>query len=75
MFVLLQSQTYNYTNIIIQTIILMKLKSDRIETLKMLISSNEMGSQEEVLEALAKEGYQVTQATLSRDFKDRKSVV
>ena len=47
----------------------MKLKSDRIETLKMLISSNEMGSQEEVLEALAKEGYQVTQATLSRDFK------
>ena len=50
----------------------MKLKSDRIETLKMLISSNEMGSQEEVLEALAKEGYQVTQATLSRDFKQLK---
>lgn len=50
----------------------MKLKSDRIETLKMLISSNEMGSQEEVLEALSKEGYQVTQATLSRDFKQLK---
>lgn len=50
----------------------MKLKSVRIETLKMLISSNEMGSQEEVLEALAKEGYQVTQATLSRDFKQLK---
>ena len=50
----------------------MKLKSDRIETLKMLISSNEMGSQEEVLEALAKEGYQVTQATVSRDLRELK---
>ena len=50
----------------------MKLKSDRIETLKMLISSQELGSQDEVLEALAKEGYQVTQATLSRDFKQLK---
>ena len=50
----------------------MKLKSDRIEVLKMLISSNDLGSQEEVLEALAKEGFQVTQATLSRDFKQLK---
>ena len=47
----------------------MKTKSDRIETLKMLISSNELGSQEEVLAALAQEGYVVTQATLSRDLK------
>ena len=38
----------------------MKLKSDRIETLKMLISSKELGSQEEVLTALAQEGYAVT---------------
>ena len=50
----------------------MKLKSDRIETLKMLISSKELGSQEEVLTALAQEGYAVTQATLSRDFKQLK---
>lgn len=50
----------------------MKLKSDRIETLKMLISSKELGSQDEVLEALSKEGFQVTQATLSRDFKQLK---
>ena len=50
----------------------MKLKSDRIETLKMLISSKELGSQDEVLAALAQEGYAVTQATLSRDFKQLK---
>lgn len=53
-------------------IAIMKLKSDRIETLKMLISSKELGSQEEVLSALAQEGYSVTQATLSRDFKQLK---
>ena len=50
----------------------MKLKSDRIETLKMLISSKELGSQDEVLAALAQEGFAVTQATLSRDFKQLK---
>lgn len=50
----------------------MKLKSDRIETLKMLISSKELGSQEELLEALREEGYSVTQATLSRDLKQLK---
>ena len=51
----------------------MKLKSDRIETLKMLISSKELGSQDEVLAALAQEGFAVTQATLSRDFKVAKA--
>lgn len=50
----------------------MKLKHDRIETLKMLISSKELGSQDEVLAALAEEGYRVTQATLSRDLKQLK---
>ena len=50
----------------------MKTKNDRIEMLKMLISSNELGSQEEVLNALAREGFKVTQATLSRDFKQLK---
>ena len=43
-----------------------------MEALKMLISSQELGSQEEVLQALAKEGYTVTQATLSRDLKQLK---
>lgn len=50
----------------------MKSKNDRIEMLKLLISSNELGSQDEVLTALAREGFKVTQATLSRDFKQLK---
>ena len=43
-----------------------------MKTLKMLISSMELGSQEEVLKALAKEGFTITQATLSRDLKQLK---
>lgn len=50
----------------------MKVKTNRMETLKMLISSHELSSQEEVLQALAKEGYKLTQATLSRDLKQLK---
>ena len=50
----------------------MKVKSSRLETLKMLISSHELSSQEEVLKALSKEGYKLTQATLSRDLKQLK---
>ena len=44
----------------------MKIKNSRLETLKMLISSKELCSQEEVLQALEKEGFKLTQATLSR---------
>ena len=50
----------------------MKVKNSRMETLKMLISSQELSSQEEVLKALSKEGYKLTQATLSRDLKQLK---
>lgn len=50
----------------------MKEKTSRMEALKMLISSQELGSQDEVLQALAKEGYKLTQATLSRDLKQLK---
>lgn len=50
----------------------MREKSSRMEVLKMLISSQELGSQEEVLRALEKEGYRITQATLSRDMKQLK---
>ena len=50
----------------------MKKKNSRIEALKMLISSNEIGSQEEALQALQKEGFNLTQATLSRDMKQLK---
>lgn len=50
----------------------MKSKKDRLETLRLIISSQEMGNQEELLAALRKEGYVVTQATLSRDLKQLK---
>lgn len=50
----------------------MRIKRDRLEALKMLISSKELGSQEEVLTALKEEGYTLTQATLSRDLKQLK---
>lgn len=47
-------------------------KNNRLELLKMLISSRQMGSQDEVLQALSKEGVKITQATLSRDMKQLK---
>lgn len=50
----------------------MKSKNGRLQTLRMLISSQELCFQDEVLKALEKEGYKVTQATLSRDMKQLK---
>lgn len=50
----------------------MNTKQSRLEALKMLISSMELSSQEEVLTALKKEGFTLTQATLSRDLKQLK---
>ena len=50
----------------------MKVKNSRLEALKMLISSMELGSQEELLRALEQEGLRLTQATLSRDLKQLK---
>ena len=50
----------------------MREKSNRIEAPKSLTSSQELGSQEELLCALEKEGYRITQATLSRDMKQLK---
>ena len=38
----------------------------------MIISSHELGSQDELLTALKNEGFQLTQATLSRDLKQLK---
>lgn len=51
---------------------IMKVKNSRLEALKMLISSMELSSQEEVLKELEKEGFKLTQATLSRDLKQLK---
>lgn len=50
----------------------MAQKNDRLETLRMLFSSQELCSQDDVLKALRKEGFHVTQATLSRDMKQLK---
>ena len=50
----------------------MKVKNDRLEALRMIISSHELGSQDELLTALKNEGFQLTQATLSRDLKQLK---
>ena len=50
----------------------MKSKNNRLDAIKMIISSKEVGSQEELLQELLKEGFQLTQATLSRDLKQLK---
>ena len=50
----------------------MAQKNDRLETLRMLFSSQELCSQDDVLKALGKEGFHVTQATLSREMKQLK---
>ncbi len=50
----------------------MKRKSNRLDAIKMIISGKEVGSQEELLKALENEGFEVTQATLSRDLKQLK---
>lgn len=50
----------------------MNIKSSRLEAIKLLISSQEMSCQEELRLALEKEGYKLTQATLSRDLKQLK---
>ncbi|MFV0545585.1 MAG: arginine repressor [Bacteroides sp.] len=50
----------------------MKKKANRLDTIKMIISSKEVGSQEELLQELNHEGFNLTQATLSRDLKQLK---
>lgn len=50
----------------------MKKKSNRLDAIKMIISSKEIGSQDELLQELAQEGFELTQATLSRDLKQLK---
>ena len=50
----------------------MNRKSNRLDAVKIIISSKEIGSQEELLQELEKEGFRLTQATLSRDLKQLK---
>ena len=50
----------------------MKVKTNRLEALRLIISSQQLGSQDELLNALQMEGFKLTQATLSRDLKQLK---
>ncbi len=50
----------------------MKVKVKRLAAIRMIVSSQEVNSQSDLLNLLAKEGYHVTQATLSRDLKQLK---
>lgn len=50
----------------------MKKKANRLDAIKIIISSKEISSQEELLQELNREGFELTQATLSRDLKQLK---
>lgn len=50
----------------------MKKKAYRLDAIKLIISNKEIGSQEELLQELSHEGFELTQATLSRDLKQLK---
>jgi transcriptional regulator of arginine metabolism len=50
----------------------MKEKNKRLEAIRLIISSQQLGSQEELLATLQHEGFNLTQATLSRDLKQLK---
>ena len=47
----------------------MKERVTRLKTVRKVIKNNRIGSQDELLSYLQKEGFDVTQATLSRDLK------
>lgn len=47
----------------------MKERQSRLKAIKNLIKSNIIESQDDLLDLLLKDGYDVTQATLSRDLK------
>ena len=50
----------------------MKIKNSRLDAIRLILSTQEIGSQEELLNELEKEGFKLTQATLSRDLKQLK---
>ena len=50
----------------------MSTKKNRLDAIKIIISSREISNQGELLQALSEEGFQVKQATLSRDLKQLK---
>lgn len=46
----------------------MKIKYSRLDAIRLILSTQEIGNQEELLKKLEKEGFKLTQATLSRDL-------
>jgi transcriptional regulator of arginine metabolism len=52
----------------------MKIKNSRLEAIRLILSTHEIGSQDELLKELNKEGYTLTQATLSRDLRQLRVV-
>ncbi|MBN1409962.1 MAG: arginine repressor [Spirochaetales bacterium] len=52
----------------------MEDRQERFDAIKRIIKSNKIESQEDLLKHLEKEGFEVTQATLSRDLKSLKVV-
>ena len=47
----------------------MKNKNERLLEIRRLIGSQNISSQEELMKLLEKQGFELTQATLSRDLK------
>ena len=46
----------------------MNIKNSRLDAIRLILSTQEISSQEELLNELSKEGFKLTQATLSRDL-------
>ena len=46
----------------------MKIKNSRLDAIRLILSTQDISSQDELLKELAKEGFKLTQATLSRDL-------
>lgn len=44
-------------------------KNDRLAALRLIVTSSELSSQDEIIRALARQGIETAQATLSRDMK------
>ena len=53
---------------------MMNKRKNRLQAILELLSSNSIGSQDELLQMLALRGFMVTQATLSRDLKSLRTI-
>jgi transcriptional regulator of arginine metabolism len=50
----------------------MRNKKDRLQTIRNIVGSKKISSQEDLLKQMIAHGFQMTQATLSRDLRDLK---